>query len=69
MKSKQIQLEKIVSSLKMRFDVEPRIENNSIVIDAGSLSIGELGKLQKFCEHRAYEMEVQKSVTFKIKVL
>ena len=66
MNTKQIQLEKIVSSIKMRFDCEPVIQNNSIRIDAGGLTIDELRKLEKYCENRRYEMQVLKSVTFKI---
>ena len=64
--TKQIQLESLVSAIKMRFDVEPEIQNNSIKIDASRLSIGELYKLEKYCHNRAAEMEVVKNVTFKI---
>ena len=64
--TKQIQLEKLVSSIKMRFDVEPVIENSSIKINAGGLSIGDLYKLEKYCHNRAAEMEIVKDVTFKI---
>lgn len=64
--SKLTQLESLVSAIKMRFDVEPEIQNNSIKIDASRLSIGELYKLEKYCHNRAAEMEVVKDVTFKI---
>lgn len=64
--TKQIHLEKVVSQIKMRFDVEPEIQNNSIRINAGNLSIVELAKLEKFCHNRQYEMEVEKHVNFKI---
>ena len=64
--TKIMQLESLVSSIKMRFDVEPEIQNNSIKIDASRLSIGELYKLEKYCHNRAAEMEVVKDVTFKI---
>lgn len=66
--TKQIQIEKLVSLIKMRFDVEPEIQNNSIKINAGNLSIGELYKLEKYCHNRAAEMEVVKNVTFKISI-
>ena len=65
-RTKIMQLESLVSSIKMRFDVEPEIENTSIKIDASRLSIGELYKLEKYCKNRAAEMEVVKNVTFKI---
>ena len=61
-----MQLKKIVSSIKMRFDVEPVIQNHAIVINAGNLSLSDMANLQRYCQNRAYELEVTKSVTFKI---
>ena len=61
-----MQLEKIVSSIKMRFNVEPEIQNHAIVIHAWNLSLSDMANLQRYCQHRAYELEVTKSVTFKI---
>jgi len=65
MKTKQQQLERLVSDLKIRWnDLEPVIENNTVKIDASHLQRSEINQLQKYCEHRKFEM--QKSVTFKI---
>ena len=61
-----MQLESLVSSIKMRFDVEPEIQNNAIKINAGSLELSELAKLEKYCHNHAAILEVEKSVTFKI---
>lgn len=63
---KQMKLEKLASSIKMRFGVEPEIENNAIKINAGSLELSELAKLEKYCHNQAAILEVEKSVTFKI---
>ena len=63
---KQLKLEKLVSSIKMRFNVEPEIQNNAIRINAGSLELSELAKLEKYCHNQAAILEVEKSVTFKI---
>ena len=63
---KQLKLEKLVSSIKMRFNVEPEIQNNAIKINAGSLELSELAKLEKYCHNQAAILEVEKSVTFKI---
>jgi len=66
MKTKQAILEKIVSSIKMRFDCDPVIENNAIRIEAGNLSLSDMANLQRYCQNRAYELEVTSEVTFKI---
>ena len=63
---KQLKLEKLASSIKMRFNVEPEIQNNAIKINAGSLELSELAKLEKYCHNQAAILEVEKSVTFKI---
>ena len=63
---KQLKLEKLASSIKMRFNVEPEIQNNAIKINAGSLELSELAKLEKYCHNHAAILEVEKSVTFKI---
>ena len=63
---KQLKLEKLVSSIKMRFNVEPEIQNNAIKINAGPLALSELAKLEKYCHNHAVILEVEKSVTFKI---
>lgn len=64
-----LKLERLASNIKLRFDVEPEIENNTIRIDAGGLSIDELRQLQRYIAKQKAEMEIEKSITFKISLL
>lgn len=64
MKNNHIKLERIVSDIKMRFDVEPEIQGGVIMVDAGGLTIDELKRLNAYLTKRSIEMKVQKSVMF-----
>lgn len=64
--SKIIQLEKLVSKIKMSTGLEFQIKADRLELKAGELAMSELYALTRFCERRGLEYKLTGKLTFKI---
>lgn len=66
--NKIIQLEKLVSKIKMSTGLEFQIKAGRLELKAGDLAMSELYALTRFCERRGLEYELTGKLTFKIEI-
>lgn len=61
-----MQLDRIISKVRMRFDVDPTIDGDRIILDASNLSIRELHQLDRYLASLGLRLSLVNNITFNI---